>query len=77
MKLCSYLQLVAIAAALAACSGEEELHSGSPCPAGERQECKGDEDSVRCTCVGGTGDAGSEGGDAGPTEAGEPDAPGD
>jgi hypothetical protein len=72
MKLSGYLTLVAIAAALAACSDDEELHSGAPCPAGERQQCKGDEDSVRCTCVGGP-DAGSDGSN---TDAVEPDAPG-
>jgi hypothetical protein len=73
MKLSGYLTLVVAAAALLACSDDEELHSGSPCPAGERQQCKGDDDSVRCTCIGGTADAGPDGAETG---AGEPDAPG-
>ena len=69
MNFSAWLRMVAVAATLVACSGEEELHSEPPCPDGQHQECKADEDSVRCKCVddateGGSG--GSDAGDAGP-----------
>jgi len=73
MKLRACLRLVAVTAILAACSDDEELHSSPPCPQGLHQECKGDDDSVRCDCVGNTADSGSGGSDA--DDAGEPDAP--
>jgi hypothetical protein len=58
--------LLALAATfLTACSSEEALHSSPPCPAGQHQECAGDEDSVRCACVDDGAEDGSGGTDAG------------
>jgi hypothetical protein len=58
------LRMVLVAVALAACSGEEALHSSPPCPDGQHQECEGDEDSVRCECVADVAEGGSAGSDA-------------
>jgi len=58
------LRLVVVTALLTACSGEEELHSRPLCPEGQRQECEGDEDSVRCECIDDVAEGGSGGSDA-------------
>ena len=65
MKLTRGLPLVIVTIALVtACAGEEELHSAPPCFEGQHQECKGDDDSVRCACVEDDGGTGSDGSDA-------------
>ena len=56
--------LVLVTGGLTACSGEEALHSSPPCPDGQHQECKGDDNSVLCECVGDTAEGGSGGADA-------------
>lgn len=62
-----FLGLVIATAAwhLAACAGDEELHSGPPCLEGQHQECKGDDENIRCNCVEDDAGTGSDGSDAG------------
>jgi hypothetical protein len=57
---------------LTACSSEEELHSGSPCLENQHQECKGDDEKIRCTCVendAGTGADGADTADGDPADS--------
>jgi hypothetical protein len=65
MNFSACLRLIAVAAALIACSGEEELHSSPPCADGQHQECESDENSLRCECVDDVTEGGSGGSDAG------------
>ena len=53
--------VVVTAGFLAACSGEEELHSGPPCFEGQHQERKDGDENIRCKCVEDDAGAGSDG----------------